>query len=74
MGRTDVLRRVVIERLAPQVDGGRFPVKRTIDESVRVQADIFPDGHDAVSCALLHRHAEESRWTETPMAPLGYFL
>jgi starch synthase (maltosyl-transferring) len=71
MGRADVLTRVVIEGVSPEVDGGRFPVKRTIGESVQVQADIFSDGHDAISCALLHRHAKETQWTETPMAPLG---
>jgi len=71
MEQTDVLRRVVIEGVAPEVDGGRFAVKRTIGESVQVQADIFSDGHDAISCALLHRHAKDTRWTETPMAALG---
>ncbi len=71
MGRADVLKRVVIEGVSPEVDGGRFPVKRTIGEKTQVQADIFTDGHDAISCALLHRHAKDTQWTETSMALLG---
>jgi starch synthase (maltosyl-transferring) len=49
-------RRVVIERVRPRVDDGRFPVKRTIGESVDVRADIFADGHDAIAAALRDRH------------------
>jgi len=36
-GRT----RAVIERVSPEVDNGRFPVKRTVDEDVIVEADII---------------------------------
>src|SRR5579862_6494794 len=65
-------RRVVIERLTPQVDGGRFAVKRTLGEEVVVEADVFADGHDAVRCRLLHRAAESgSSWERCAMSPLG---
>ena len=37
--------RIYIEDVYPLVDGGRFPVKRTIGEEVEVWADIFRDGH-----------------------------
>jgi starch synthase (maltosyl-transferring) len=62
---------VVIEGVTPVVDGGRFPVKRTVGELVRVCADAFADGHDVVACAVLHRHEDETAWHEDPMAPLG---
>src|SRR5437868_2393495 len=40
-------RRVVIENVTPQIiDGGRYPIKRVVGESVLVEADIFVDGHD----------------------------
>ncbi len=45
--------RVVIESVRPQVDGGRYPVKRVVGEEVQVEADVFADGHDAVFCELL---------------------
>ncbi len=44
---------VVIEAVTPEVDGGRFPVKRVIGEQVVVEADIFADGHDQLACLLL---------------------
>jgi starch synthase (maltosyl-transferring) len=48
-------KRVVIERIAPDVDNGRFPIKRTVGEPVTVTADIFADGHDVVVAVLRHR-------------------
>ena len=66
-----LLRRVVIERVRPDVDDGRFPIKRTTGERVVVTADVFADGHDTVAAALLHRRAGDPQWTEVPMAPLG---
>jgi len=64
-------RRTVIENLRPQVDGGRFPIKRVVGERVTVLADIFCDGHDALRGLLRHRQAGESTWHETPMRALG---
>jgi len=48
-------RRVVIEHVTPEIDGGRFAIKRTVGETVTVEADIFSDSHDAISCVLLYR-------------------
>jgi len=64
-------RRVVIENITPCVDGGRFPIKRVSGEVVVVEADAFVDGHDAVSCALLHRTEGTDAWQREPMVPLG---
>jgi len=63
-----LLRRVVVEGIEPQIDGGRFPIKRTIGEDVRVRADIFADGHDAVAAVLRYRRAGDQKWQEVPMA------
>jgi starch synthase (maltosyl-transferring) len=63
--------RVVIEGVKPEVDGGRFPVKRVVGETVTVEADAFADGHDAVVCRLLYRHEADSDWSEASMLPLG---
>jgi starch synthase (maltosyl-transferring) len=62
--------RVVIESVSPQVDCGRFAVKRTLGETVQVEADIFTDGHDAVSGQLLYRREGESDWRRAFMRPL----
>src|SRR5258706_11007812 len=67
----DGRRRVVIEDVSPQVDGGRFPAKRTVGEKVAVEADIFADGHDAIAAALRYRHQSAEAWTEVPMILRG---
>ncbi len=46
--------RVIIEGVSPEVDAGRFPAKRTVGDLVEVEADIFTDGHDAISAVLLY--------------------
>jgi starch synthase (maltosyl-transferring) len=48
-------RRVAIESVAPSVDGGRFPIKRTVGESVDVSAEIFADGHGVISAVVRAR-------------------
>jgi starch synthase (maltosyl-transferring) len=60
-------RRVVIEGVLPQVDGGRFSIKRVPGERVEVTADIFADGHDVLAAVLLWRAAGEAEWRESPM-------
>ena len=59
--------RVAIENVEPEIQGGRFPIKRIAGERVVVSADIFADGHDAVSAVLLFRRVGEPAWNETPM-------
>jgi starch synthase (maltosyl-transferring) len=63
--------RVVIENLQPQVDGGRFAAKRAIGATVAISADVFTDGHDAVSCALLYKPERAAEWNRVSMEPLG---
>jgi len=69
--QSDGRRRVVIEGISPEVDGGRFPAKRTVNDQVRVEADIFTDGHDSIAAAILVHREGSSEWTEIPMKPLG---
>ncbi|MDR3741731.1 MAG: alpha-1,4-glucan--maltose-1-phosphate maltosyltransferase [Terracidiphilus sp.] len=64
-------RRVQIEGITPQVDGGRFAIKRTVGEEVHVEADAFTDGHDAICVSLMARRASKLKWTEIPMTSLG---
>jgi starch synthase (maltosyl-transferring) len=65
------MKRVAIEAVTPEIDGGRFAVKRTVGERVVVEADAFADGHDLVACELLYRDESRADWTAAPMAPLG---
>jgi hypothetical protein len=58
---------VVVEGVEPEIDAGRFPVKRTAGDPVSVEADVFAGGREAICCVLKHRKAGAAEWTETPM-------
>ncbi len=59
--------RVIIENIKPQVDCGRYPVKRVINDVINIKADIFGDGHDALSAELLYRHKDQQDWNSMEM-------
>ena len=61
----------MIEGVWPELDGGRFPIKRIPGEEVRVEADVFADGHDLVSAVLRYRPVTDPEPREVPMLPLG---
>jgi len=63
--------RVVIDRISPEVDGGRFAVKRVVGEALVVVADIVCDGHDELDCRLRARPGSTGPWTEVPMVCVG---
>jgi starch synthase (maltosyl-transferring) len=63
-------KRVVFANVSPEIDGGRFPVKRIVGDTVVVEADIFADSHDLLASLLLYRKDGESEWTEAGMEPL----
>jgi starch synthase (maltosyl-transferring) len=60
-------RRVAIEGVWPETDGGRFPAKRAVGDVLAVEADIFCDGHDKIDAALIYRREDEGDWHETAM-------
>jgi starch synthase (maltosyl-transferring) len=64
-------RRIIIEGVKPEIDGGRFPCKRVVGDELVVEADIFTDGHEALSARLLSRFERERRWREAVMDFLG---
>jgi starch synthase (maltosyl-transferring) len=66
-GPAKLRRTVMIENVAPTVDGGRYPVKREVGTSVEVSADIFKEGHDVLVAFVHHRRAAERTWRESPM-------
>jgi starch synthase (maltosyl-transferring) len=61
------LQRVIIEHVTPEIDAGGFYVKRTVGDTVRVEAEIFSDGHDNIGARLLYRHENENKWLHAPM-------
>src|SRR5215469_5142589 len=66
----DGRRRVVIENVSPEIDGGRFAIKRVVGETVEVEADVFADGHDSVACRILYWQDKAKRQS-SPMKLVG---
>jgi starch synthase (maltosyl-transferring) len=66
-GQIDASRKVVIEDVTPQLDCGRYAIKREVGDTVRVEADIFKEGHDAIAAAVWYRPEDEEAWREAPM-------
>jgi starch synthase (maltosyl-transferring) len=64
----DASRKVVIENVEPELDCGRYAVKREVGDTVTVRADIFKEGHDAIAAAIWYRPEDEETWRESRMA------
>jgi starch synthase (maltosyl-transferring) len=64
-------KRVVIEGVKPEIDGGRFPIKRTVGDRLSVEADIVTDGHDVIAAQLLYRREQDADWQAASMQPLA---
>lgn len=62
--------RIIIEGLQPELDGGRFPIKRTVGEVVAVSVDIFAEGHDLLNARILHRKVGSTTWQSAPLRML----
>ena len=63
--------RVAIGGVSPQINAGRYPVKRSIGERLVVEADVFADGNVALGAAVKYRDEKSAAWLESPMQPLG---
>src|SRR3954466_5365908 len=63
--------RIQIEEVWPQIDCGRYPVKRSLGDRGGVWAGIFRDGHEALGAAVLYREPGSSAWQEAPMEGPG---
>ena len=65
--------RVIVARVMPAIDGGRYPARRIVGEPLEVAADVFADGHDLLRVVLRHRPAGRvaSPWIDVPMTDAG---
>ncbi|MDQ3699009.1 MAG: alpha-1,4-glucan--maltose-1-phosphate maltosyltransferase [Gemmatimonadota bacterium] len=57
----------MIERVAPELDCGRFPVKRVVGDAFRVSANIFKDGHDVIGARIRYRGPGDPEWRHAPL-------
>jgi starch synthase (maltosyl-transferring) len=63
--------RIRIQATEPQVDCGRYPVKRTVGDAVEVSATIVRDEHPVLGASVRWRPPRSRRWLEAPMEPIG---
>jgi starch synthase (maltosyl-transferring) len=61
----------IIEDIYPLIDGGQFPVKRIVGEPIDVWADIYRDGHEVISAALVWRREQDRDWQRAAMKHSG---
>ena len=66
-GPIDATEKIVIENVQPELNCGKYAVKREVGDSLEVQADIFKEGHDAVAAAVRYRAEDEEEWREARM-------
>jgi len=59
--------RIVIEDVYPEIDGGRYPVKREVGDRLDVWADIFTEGHGVLQAALRYAAPGAASWQVAPM-------
>ncbi len=62
--------RVVLATLTPHLDGGRWPIRRSVGEDVEVVAGFITDGHDLITAELVVTDPD-GKQTVHPM-PLRY--
>lgn len=58
---------VIIEGVTPEIDSGRWAVKREIGDTVTVEADIYKEGHEPFEAYLLWRLRGAKQWHRVPM-------
>jgi starch synthase (maltosyl-transferring) len=62
--------RIRLQLPQPAIECGRWPVKRTVGDTVTVSADVFRDGHEVLRAVVRSRAAGARSWNETPMTPV----
>ena len=68
---TDTPSSIIIANVAPQLDGGRYPVKGEVGDDLEVSADIVKEGHDVIAAVLKYREASAAAWREEAMQHVG---
>jgi starch synthase (maltosyl-transferring) len=59
--------RIQIQEVTPQLDCGRYPIKRTLGDPVEVRAVVFRDGHEQLRAAIRYRGPNGRGWKEAPL-------
>jgi starch synthase (maltosyl-transferring) len=66
--------RIVIQYPTPSVDDGRYAAKRCVGDHVRVEADVFRDGHDLLRSVVRYRGPGGTSWREAELQRIDAHL
>ncbi|MCB0519926.1 MAG: DUF3416 domain-containing protein [Lewinellaceae bacterium] len=63
--------RTIITNVKPNLEDGRYYIKRIPGENVKVTARIFCDAEDVLRACILYKKEGEKNWEEAPLLPIG---
>ncbi len=63
--------RVQIQAVEPELDCGRYAIKRTVGDMVDVYASVVKDGHDVLAGAVRVKAPGDRTWREEPLQSFG---
>jgi starch synthase (maltosyl-transferring) len=63
--------RIQIHDTRPTVEGGRWPVKRSLGDPVAVECDLVRDGHEQLRAVVRHRPPGARGFSEVEMHPVS---
>ncbi|MFP5353440.1 MAG: alpha-1,4-glucan--maltose-1-phosphate maltosyltransferase [Actinomycetota bacterium] len=70
--RNDLKRgHVIVERIRPQVDCGRYRAKAIASDRVRISADIFRDGPALLKAVVRFKGPNDAKWQEASLTHVG---
>jgi len=58
---------LVIECVTPELNAGRYPVKRIVGDAFEVRAEVLKDGHDLLSARVRYSGPADTEWRTVPM-------
>ena len=71
-----IFHRIPVHNVSPVIEGGAYPAKAVVGESVPIRATVFREGHDAVNASVVLTDPEGNERHEPmrPTTPLGLRL
>ena len=51
--RGTLIDRIPVTKVSPVIEGGAYPAKAVVGESIPIRATVFREGHDAVNASVV---------------------
>jgi starch synthase (maltosyl-transferring) len=72
--RGTLIDRIPVTNVSPVIEGGAYPAKAVVGESIPIRATVFREGHDAVNASVVLTDPDGNERLESmhPTTPLGF--